>query len=355
MNSERGFHTATLLLNGKVLAVGGMVRLGFYDQCNWNLNTIGTAELYDPSTGTWEATSSLSNIRHAHTATLIPNGKVLVIGGRNYFDSCGIDWYDDSIATVEMFDPINETWESSETLNISRGNHTAIMLVNDSVLVLGGIYVHATWKPYVWTTYNLSSAELLVLPIPVANAGPDQSFNTLAEVTLDGSASSDIPLTYQWTQTGGSAVHLNNPTTVTPSFTAPDDPTELTFSLVVTNSSEFSSEVDVVTITVDNQAPISNAGPDQSVYTLTTVTLDGSGSNDPDGDLPLTYIWEQTGGPTVSLLNSNLITSSFISPNVQGVLTFSLVVTDSKEGQSYADEVVIMVNPYKIFLPLMSR
>ena len=65
-------HTATMLPNGKVLVVGGYNSSG---------NTIGSAELYDPGTGTWSATGSLAAVRAFHTATLLASGKVLVAGG----------------------------------------------------------------------------------------------------------------------------------------------------------------------------------------------------------------------------------------------------------------------------------
>ena len=68
-------HTATLLPNGKVLVAGGASeKFGFHD----------TAELYDPATGTWNLTGSLSEFRAEHTATLLPNGKVLVAGGAGF-------------------------------------------------------------------------------------------------------------------------------------------------------------------------------------------------------------------------------------------------------------------------------
>ncbi len=70
-------HTATLLPNGKVLATGG--------QDN-NSGALASAELYDPASGTWTATGSLATARYFHTATLLPNGKVLVAGGLGDFD-----------------------------------------------------------------------------------------------------------------------------------------------------------------------------------------------------------------------------------------------------------------------------
>src|SRR5947207_15254037 len=71
--TARNGHTATLRPNGKVLVAGGQ-----------NGNSILTsAELYDPASGTWSATGSLATARAFHTATLLPNGKVLVAGGGN--------------------------------------------------------------------------------------------------------------------------------------------------------------------------------------------------------------------------------------------------------------------------------
>ena len=64
-------HTATLLPNGKVLVAGGYLEAA----------SLASAELYDPATGTWSATGSLATGARNHTATLLPNGKVLVAGG----------------------------------------------------------------------------------------------------------------------------------------------------------------------------------------------------------------------------------------------------------------------------------
>src|SRR5476651_257874 len=76
--TARYYHTATLLPNGKVLVAGGSGVI--------SSGSLASAELYDPASGTWTATGSLATERHFHTATLLPNGKVLVAGG---FDSSG--------------------------------------------------------------------------------------------------------------------------------------------------------------------------------------------------------------------------------------------------------------------------
>ena len=102
-------------------------------------------------------------------------------------------------------------------------------------------------------------------------------------------------------------------------------------------------------------APVADAGSDQKVNVLTVVTLDGSGSSDPDGDLPLTYYWTQTGGPAVTLNNPAVVTPTFTALTTPAALTFALVVTDSLGLASTPDEVVITVEGHRIYLPLVVR
>ncbi|HEY5247035.1 MAG TPA: hypothetical protein VIJ15_01090, partial [Dermatophilaceae bacterium] len=146
---------------------------------------------------------------------------------------------------------------------------------------------------------------------PIANAGSPQTVASAASpVTLDGSGSSDPDsgpgsLTYAWSQTAGPAVTLSSTTAQKPTFTAPAGPTSLTFSLTVNDGAANSASPSTVVITVSapaNVAPVANAGPPQTVNERTGVTLDGSGSSDPDsGPGPLTYLWTQTAGPAVTL------------------------------------------------------
>jgi len=121
LTTARWFHTATLLSNGKVLVAGGTDSTG-------RLST--TAELYDPSTGAWTATGSLATGgRNAHTATLLPNGLVLVCGGYT-----GI-----ITPTTELYDPSTGVWAGARSLAAAREFHTATLLPNGLVMISGGL------------------------------------------------------------------------------------------------------------------------------------------------------------------------------------------------------------------------
>ena len=192
---------------------------------------------------------------------------------------------------------------------------------------------------------------------PVANAGPDQTVTEGTLVTLNGTNSYDFEdgsnLTYAWTQTAGPTVTLSSTTSPTPTFTAPNVTAAgatLTFSLVVTDQNSLSSTPDTVNIqvTFQNQPPVADAGPNQMVDEGDTVTLDGSGSYDPDapGDFIDAYLWTQLSGPAVTLANPNAAITTFTAPNVGpsgASLVFQLQVTDSF-GMSSTDTVTINVS-----------
>ena len=116
--TERGYHTATLLPDGRVLAAGG----------NTGLAPTATAEIYDPATGIWTPTGSMNRARYRHTATLLQNGLVLVAGGLDH----------NSLDSTELYDPATGSWTTTGALVVATAAHTATLLPDGRVLVAGG-------------------------------------------------------------------------------------------------------------------------------------------------------------------------------------------------------------------------
>ena len=126
--TPRRLYTATLLADGKVLVAGGLNNTG--NSCSSGRCLIlNTAELYDPATGKWTNTGNLNLARGEHTATLLANGKVLVVGGVS--GSARLN-------SAELYDPVTGAWSSTGNLNTGRFGHTATLLTNGKVLVAGG-------------------------------------------------------------------------------------------------------------------------------------------------------------------------------------------------------------------------
>jgi hypothetical protein len=170
---------------------------------------------------------------------------------------------------------------------------------------------------------------------PVANAGADRAVPVGQTVTLNGSGSTDPnadPLTYSWSfvsRPTGSAAALSNPAAVQPTFVA-DVAGAYTLQLIV-NDGQVNSPPDTVIITAatGNLPPVANAGLDQSVAVGQTVTLNGSGSTDPNAD-PLTYSWSFVSRPTGSaaaLSNPAVLQPTFVA-DAAGQFVIQLIVND---------------------------
>jgi hypothetical protein len=136
MSSVRSHHTATRLADGRVLVCGGMIPDPSSSGLMQNITATAGAEIYDPITGVWTPTASLTEARYDHTATLLGNGQVLITGGRAP-DSSGMQQYSSS---SELYDPASGTWTAG-TFPGPRALHTATLLANGTVLVTGGLVV----------------------------------------------------------------------------------------------------------------------------------------------------------------------------------------------------------------------
>ena len=200
------------------------------------------------------------------------------------------------------------------------------------------------------------------LPAPTAVAGAVQEVRPRETVTLSGVASKsnidgDATLTYQWAHLAEQdqlepvgTVTITGGDQVTASFTAPTNPANLIFRLVVTDGNG-AKAADTVTVNVVNRRPVAFAGFNQVVPITTalqtsTVTLDGSGS-DPDVDdrSNLTYEWSQVEGTTVTLSCTTVLNPTFTAPSAATTLKFRLTATDLF-GLVDTDEVTVKVHNY---------
>lgn len=125
MSTSRAEHTATLLANGKVLIVGG-VRSTAQDSRG---ATLATAELYDPATGVFSTTGSMTAARRMPSATLLLDGRVLIAGGLDGSSP---------LSSAELYDPSTGTFSAAGNMMTARGGHDAILLDNGTVLFVGG-------------------------------------------------------------------------------------------------------------------------------------------------------------------------------------------------------------------------
>ena len=169
MSVARKSHTATLMQDGRVLVVGGVS----------TSSAVATTEIYDPSNNTWTNGPTMTYARVAHSAILLPDGRVLIVGGFSISASTTAEIYDPntnsftltstpnythnmSTATLvtlsggstnvlvarstvvtdknkaELYDYNNDTWTTTTNLNTGRSNHTATLLNDGTVLVVGG-------------------------------------------------------------------------------------------------------------------------------------------------------------------------------------------------------------------------
>ena len=121
MSTGRAAHTATALPDGRVLVAGGFARE----------NSAQAAEVYQPSAGRFSPLPPMITTRHSHTATLLRDGRVLIAGG--YGEGTA------TLATAELFNPATNTFTPTGSLVAARANHVTVLLKNGKVLIAGGL------------------------------------------------------------------------------------------------------------------------------------------------------------------------------------------------------------------------
>jgi hypothetical protein len=138
LNGARRAYTKTLLTNGMELITGGYFHREIPSSSN---EVISSVQLFDTNTGKWKETGEMHTARSSHAAMLLPNGKVLVVGG--------LDKQFHDLSSAELYDPATGTWAETGSMNKARYSFVALLQSNGKVLVfsgVGGRYSAATDK-----------------------------------------------------------------------------------------------------------------------------------------------------------------------------------------------------------------
>jgi len=371
MGEPHAYHTATPLADGRVLIAGG------FNVTNWSL---ASAELYDPVTGTFTPTGSMAVARYSHTATRLPDGRVLIAGGFSFKLGSGAT----TLASAEIYDPSTGTFTPTGSMSVARQQHMAALLPNGKVLIAGGFSTTSLVSAEVFdpVTGSFSITGDMMESRYVATATALSNGKVLVVGGLDGgvfrsSAELYDPASGSFSFTGNLIQARNRQTaallddgqvlvaggrssagdlasaelydSATGVFSQTASMTEARYAhtatrlangriLVAGGSPLPSAEVYATPL-----PPIADAGPDQGIYLGQTATLSGSASSDP-GNTPLTYAWTLDAKPagSAATLSSTSGEATSLHPDVVGQYVISLVVNNGTED-SAADTVLVDV------------
>jgi N-acetylneuraminic acid mutarotase len=128
LGTARHRHATVRLGDGRAVVVGGLTGTAAAPV------TLASAEAYDPVSGTWSPLAALHTARAGHSATVLPDGRVLVAGGTGARGSTGTT----ALASTEVFDPATGAWTAAAPMTETRTGHQAVLLRDGRVLVIGG-------------------------------------------------------------------------------------------------------------------------------------------------------------------------------------------------------------------------
>src|SRR5262245_37553143 len=117
MAKGRIVHSATLLQDGRVLIAGG--------------EPTGSAEIYDPDSGTFAETGAMASVRYDHSAILLRDGRVLIVGGCRRGEACPVN--------AEVYNPDTGKFKATKDISVAQDVNAAVLLRNGKVLVFGGL------------------------------------------------------------------------------------------------------------------------------------------------------------------------------------------------------------------------
>ena len=209
--------------------------------------------------------------------------------------------------------------------------HAAVAGTDDDGIQILGINLHATNSPpSVWAGSNTAKHEDTLVSLSGTASDPDGD-----------------PMTYLWTHDSALPITLSNATALNTTFTAPDVARSnlVTFTLNATDHHGASSSDTMQVFIYDNFRPVVDAGPDQTVSEGSIVTLDGTGTSDPNND-PMTYLWTHNSTLPITLSNAAALDPTFTAPNVTADTTilFTLNATDHHNATSTDTMRVTVIN-----------
>ena len=174
MNHAREGATATLLRNGKVLIAGG----ANFDLADVGSRILDSTELYDPVTNTFAPAASTATMplpHWNHTATLLPNGKVLIAGGELLVEVVGggLDFFlPVPLNATELYDPASNTFTAGPDMNAAYDHATATLLPNGKVLITSSSVLGTSTELYDWVTNTFAA------PADTAKTATARAFDT---------------------------------------------------------------------------------------------------------------------------------------------------------------------------------